>query len=76
MWRVADKDDAAKKEYAINPEIPSEYCQSVYLHALLEDVSGNKASSVYSSVSACLYKTLWWPIFNWEYPLLVCYVLA
>lgn len=47
MQRVTDKDNASKKEYAIKPEIPSEYCQSVYLHALLEDVSGNKASSAY-----------------------------
>jgi len=47
MRRVADKGNAAEKECAINPEIPSEYCQWVYLHALLEDVSGNKASSVY-----------------------------
>lgn len=54
MRRVADKDNAAKKEYAIKPDIPSEYCQSVYLHALSEDVSGNKASSVYY---------FFWPIF-------------
>lgn len=47
MQSVAVKDNAAKKEYAIKPEIPSEYCQLIYLHALLEDFSGNKASSIY-----------------------------
>lgn len=54
MQSVAVKDNAAKKEYAIKPEIPSEYCQLIYLHALLEDFSGNKASSIYY---------FFWPIF-------------
>lgn len=57
MQRVSDKDNAAgkkKKKQTIKTEIPSEYCQSAYLHALLEDVSSNKASSV------CYFS---WPIF-------------
>lgn len=42
----ADKDSDAGKQHTIEPEFPREYCQSVYSHALLEDVSGKKASSV------------------------------
>lgn len=41
-----DKDSAAGKEHTREPEFPREYCQWVYSHTLLEDVSVNKVSSV------------------------------